>query len=72
MYLISKAGQTSSGAHIASCGVGTWAVGHGVIWPGCEAVHSPHLVLSLRMRGAIPLLPSTLPCHAQGQLSLIK
>jgi hypothetical protein len=56
--------------HSLLCG-GYRALAHGVKWPGCEANHSPNLVLSLRMRGVTPLLPSMLSWHAQEQFSHI-
>jgi hypothetical protein len=50
--------QNGSGAHDASYPMGTGGLSLGVKQPRCEADHSHlHLVQSLRMCGAIPLLP---------------
>ena len=67
-----KPGQTSYGATIASYLVGIRALAHGVKWPVWEADHSPYLVLSLRMRVAIPSLLIILMWHAKRQCSLLK
>jgi hypothetical protein len=48
--------QIGSGAHTASYPTGTRTLSSGVKRPGCETNHSPHLVLRLRIRGAIPPL----------------
>ena len=54
--------RTSSGAHPASCSVGTGVIIRGLIGEGVKLTTHLHLVLRWRMNGAVPLLhPMRIP-----------
>jgi hypothetical protein len=61
--------QTGSGAHPASCTMGTEVpFPGGKARPGRDADHSPHLVTGLRMSRSVTLSPQAPPWRIEGLL----
>jgi hypothetical protein len=67
-FFILKSAQTGARVYTALSSIGTRDLSQGVKQLRAEANCSPHLVLRLRMGGAIPLLFHMLLFHAEGQL----
>jgi len=61
-----QSAQTCSVTHPAPEGLTL-----GIKRPKCEANHSPHLTLGLRISGVIPSLPNVPPWRSQGQINFM-